>query len=145
MSIFYSNSDVQEEHLMFIGRWCPLHEGHTWIIEEKMKETDLPVLILVRSTKYDEIHVEVRSQLIVLWMKEKNIKGTVLIIPDIKGIYYGRGVGYDVEEMIPTKEIKQISATQIREMIKNKDDSWKDLVAQGTQDYIEYIYDSIDT
>lgn len=44
-------------------------------------------------------------------------EGRVLltIVPDIESINYGRGVGYDVIEHVPPKEIGEISATKIRE------------------------------
>jgi hypothetical protein len=40
------------------------------------------------------------------------------IIPDIESINYGRGVGYEVIEHIPPKEIEEISATKIREQMR---------------------------
>jgi hypothetical protein len=42
----------------------------------------------------------------------------VIIIPDICSVDFGRGVGYDVSEWIPPKEIAEISATKIRENAK---------------------------
>jgi len=138
--MYYTNVDSTEEHLAFIGRWCPLHEGHTWIIEQKLKETNLPVLILIRNTSFDEINAETRAYIVMTWMKANDIKGSIVIIPDIKGVYYGRGVGYEIEEMIPPEKLKIISATIIREMIEYKNDGWKSLVADGTQEILENIY-----
>ena len=40
------------------------------------------------------------------------------IIPDIESINYGRGVGYDIIEHVPPKEIGDISATSIRNQMK---------------------------
>ena len=40
------------------------------------------------------------------------------IIPDIESVNYGRGVGYEVIEHIPPKDIKEISATKIREQMR---------------------------
>ena len=40
------------------------------------------------------------------------------IIPDIESVNYGRGVGYEVIEHIPPKEIGEISATSIREQMR---------------------------
>ena len=40
------------------------------------------------------------------------------IIPDIESINYGRGVGYEIIEHIPTSEIGEISATSIREQMR---------------------------
>jgi hypothetical protein len=42
----------------------------------------------------------------------------IQVIPDIDSINIGRGVGYDVIEHFPPDEIKNISATKIREQMK---------------------------
>jgi hypothetical protein len=41
-----------------------------------------------------------------------------MIIPDIDSVNFGRGVGYDVIEHEPPTEVKEISATKIREQMK---------------------------
>jgi nicotinamide mononucleotide adenylyltransferase len=46
-------------------------------------------------------------------------KVILMIIPDIESINFGRGVGYDVIEHVPPQEIHDISATKIREKMKN--------------------------
>jgi hypothetical protein len=46
-------------------------------------------------------------------------KVKVIIIPDICSVEFGRGVGYDIIERIPPQEIAEISATKIREKLKN--------------------------
>ena len=53
-------------------------------------------------------------------LKELIDDGRVIttIIPDIESINYGRGVGYEVIEHIPPKEIEEISATKIREQTR---------------------------
>ena len=38
-----------------------------------------------------------------------------MIIPDIESVNYGRGVGYEIIEHKPPQDIKEISATKIRE------------------------------
>ena len=45
-------------------------------------------------------------------------KVTVMVIPDICSIEFGRGVGYDIIEHIPPTEIGEISATKIREEMR---------------------------
>ena len=39
------------------------------------------------------------------------------IIPDIESVNYGRGVGYDIIEHVPPKNIGEISATNIRKKL----------------------------
>ena len=53
-------------------------------------------------------------------LKELIEEGKVItwIIPDIESINYGRGVGYDIIEHVPPQEIGEISATSIREQMR---------------------------
>lgn len=139
------NKTSQTPHMVFFGRWAPLHSGHTWLIEKKIKENpDTPVLIFIRDTSFDPISAEDRKKIVDAWLKENNINGKSMIIDDIKGVYWGRGVGYEVEENEPPENIEMISATKIREMIKNKDDSWKNIVAKGTADITEKIFKNLE-
>jgi hypothetical protein len=43
-----------------------------------------------------------------------------MVIPDICSIEFGRGVGYDIIEHIPPTSIREISATKIREQLRNE-------------------------
>jgi hypothetical protein len=47
----------------------------------------------------------------------------VMIVPDICSVEFGRGVGYDIIERVPPTEIAEISATKIRESLKNKNEN----------------------
>ena len=62
--MYFTNVNPKDNHMAFVGRWCPLHSGHTWIIEKQIELKDKPVLILVRDTKFDEIPVETRELII---------------------------------------------------------------------------------
>ena len=42
----------------------------------------------------------------------------VIIIPDIESVNYGRGVGYEIIEHVPPDTVKEISATKIREQMR---------------------------
>ena len=42
----------------------------------------------------------------------------ISIVPDIESVNYGRGVGYEVIEHVPPQEVKEISATKIREQMR---------------------------
>ena len=42
----------------------------------------------------------------------------VQILPDIEGVYYGRDVGYNVEQLQVPPEIAAISATKLRDQLK---------------------------
>jgi hypothetical protein len=63
----------------------------------------------------------------------------VIIIPDIESVNYGRGVGYEINEYEPTNNsgVMFISASKIRDSIKNGDFSWKKMVDESLHSDIE--------
>lgn len=107
-----------KKYAMFIGRYQPLHDGHKFLFQQKINE-GIPVLIAIRDVEKDEKNPFTAEQVKYLierelqeWILLGNCK--VIIIPDIEGVYYGRDVGYKVEQIEAPKEIQEISATQIR-------------------------------
>ena len=52
----------------------------------------------------------------------------VIIIPDISSVNYGRGVGYEVNQIDVPDVIANISATAIRQQIIEGKNEWKELV-----------------
>jgi nicotinamide mononucleotide adenylyltransferase len=107
---------------LFIGRWQPLHPGHKWLFNQKLDQ-DIPILIAVRDMPIDESNPfttnDVISNLEKEYSKEvENGMVKVIPIPDIESVNYGRGVGYEINEYVPPKEIGKISATEIRESLK---------------------------
>ena len=112
------------KYSMFIGRWQPWHDGHRWLIDQRLNEGK-NVLICVREVSKDDKNpydpIEVKENV------EKELrdlidsqKVRVMIIPDIESVNYGRGVGYDIIEHVPPSDIGEISATKIREKLFNK-------------------------
>ena len=106
------------KYSMFIGRWQPWHDGHQWLIDQRLKEGK-NVLICIRDVMPDEknpytceeVYDNIQQQL-----REFIDMGVikVMIIPDIESVNYGRNVGYEIIEHEPPEEIKEISATKIR-------------------------------
>ena len=111
------------KYSMFIGRWQPWHKGHQWLINQRLNEGK-NVLICVRevskddSNPYDPVEVKknIEKELNDLIL---NNRVKVIIIPDIESVNYGRGVGYEIIEHVPPKEVGDISATEIRKKIFN--------------------------
>jgi cytidyltransferase-like protein len=109
---------MSKQYSMFIGRWQPWHDGHRWLIDQRLNEGK-NVLICIRDVEpsekqpwtADEVMLNLAKELKDL-LNEGRIK--IIKIPDIESINYGRGVGYDVVEHIPPQDIKEISATKIR-------------------------------
>jgi cytidyltransferase-like protein len=117
------SSSSEIKYSMFVGRWQPLHKGHLWLINERLKEGK-KVWLAIRDVEPDEKNPwtaeEIRDMIHEGELKDLILDGRVIatIIPDIESINYGRGVGYDVIEHVPPKEIGEISATSIREQMK---------------------------
>jgi len=64
----------------------------------------------------------------------------VIAIPDIESVNYGRGVGYEINEHVPPQNVGFISATGIRNNIKEGNNSWKEVVDPSIQDMVvEYL------
>jgi len=107
---------------MFIGRWQPWHSGHQWLIDQRL-EQGKNVLICIRDINPDEknpftakeVEENITKHLSGL-IDEGRIK--IMVIPNIESVNFGRGVGYDIIEQIPPENIREISATKIREQLK---------------------------
>lgn len=135
--IYYSNSTLTTPHLTFIGRWSPFHQGHIAIIQKKrVEKTGLPILIMVRDTTTDAYSASVRAHYIKQWMTQHDILGTIMIIPNVEGVYWGRGVGYVVELVDVDEDIKKISATDIRKSMEVQSEEWKKNVASVQSSYM---------
>ena len=107
------------KYSLFIGKWQPWHDGHTWLIEERLK-LGKNILIGIReieNPKYSPS--DIKMKVFRLFPTEVNI-GTIdfIELPDIESINYGRDVGYDIIEHIPPKDIKEISGTKIRKEVE---------------------------
>ena len=83
------------KYSMFIGRWQPWHDGHRWLIDQRLNQNK-NVLICIREVSKDDSNpydpVEVKENI------EKELKDLILsnrvkviIIPDIESVNYGRG------------------------------------------------------
>tara|TARA_B100000029_G_scaffold514154_1_gene615907 strand:+ start:738 stop:1082 length:345 start_codon:yes stop_codon:yes gene_type:complete len=110
---------------LFIGRWQPLHAGHKWLFNQKL-EKGIPILIAVRDTPVNEKNPYTTKDVIKNLKKEyeaevKRNMVEVISIPDIESVNYGRGVGYQINEFVPPKDIERISATEIRKNLEKND------------------------
>jgi len=125
---------------IFVGRFSPFHNGHLAIMREKI-DKDIPLLILVRDTHYDLYPPLLRKRMIEASMAKLNADAKVMIIDDIESINFGRGVGYEINEIAVPDDVKSISATEIRNLIDKKENSWKEYIPEGAdkvlKDYLE--------
>ena len=113
--------DNKHPTAQMLGRWQPWHAGHRWLIDQRLNEGK-NVLICVREVSkddknpYNSIEVKENVENALKELIDTN-RVKVIIIPDIESVNYGRGVGYEIIEHEPPKDIGAISATKIREKI----------------------------
>ena len=113
-----------KKYSLFIGRWQPWHPGHRWLIDQRLNEGK-NVCVAIRDVEVDvnqpwkaidiKLNVEIELQDLI---EQDRVK--VIIIPDIESVNYGRGVGYEIIEHIPPTDIKEISATKIRQELREQ-------------------------
>ena len=116
--------DNKKPTAQMLGRWQPFHNGHYALFEEIIKKTG-QVCIQVRDVQgvddnpfdFETVKSDITQRL------EPNFKNRfkVILVPNITNIYYGRGVGYKIEEIVLSEEIQKISATKIRKEIREKE------------------------
>ena len=129
--------DWQKPTSQMLGRWQPWHDGHTELFKRALDEIG-QVCIQVRDV-FSIVGKDVsggRTQLqndnpfthddVVKGIKEGlsnagftfNKEYTIMKVPNIVDISYGRGVGYTFTEHDLGKKIHNISATKIRKQMR---------------------------
>ena len=94
------------------------------MIDQRLNEGK-NVWIAIRDVKPDDINPWTAQEVLMNLSEElKDLiqQGRIFIsiVPDIESINYGRGVGYDIIEHIPPQEVSDISATKIREQMRQE-------------------------
>lgn len=100
-------------HSLVIGRFQPLHDGHKKLIQRLLDEGKRP-LVALRDTGINEDNpysVEERKK---MFEEAFGDKVTVISIPDIEEVIYGRKVGWEIREIRLDEKTESISATEIR-------------------------------
>jgi nicotinamide mononucleotide adenylyltransferase len=119
-----NTSGGDDKYAMFIGRWQPWHDGHRWLIDQALNDNK-KVLLCIRDVKVDDKNPWGAGQILVnlkAQLKDLVDQGLVkaMVIPDIESVNIGRGIGYDVIEHLPPQDINDISATKIREQMRQE-------------------------
>jgi len=102
--------------VQMLGRFQPWHRGHTELFKRAFSKTG-QVVIMVRDTG-ETYHS--REQMKIELGREGYVYQrdyTIMDVPNIVDITYGRNVGYTISEERLDKEIEDISATKIREKL----------------------------
>jgi adenylylsulfate kinase len=120
--------DRVKRRALFIGRWQPFHNGHKWLIDQKLQK-DIPVLIAVRDVEPDDQNPLTTAQVIeILSTMYSGSDVKMITIPNIESVNFGRGVGYEINEFSPPDGIGTISATEIRRELRAGIDAWKERI-----------------
>ena len=132
-------TNESKKYAIFVGRFQPYHQGHISLIMQKIN-AGIPALIMVRDIAPDAKNPFTTEQTVEMIEKYHAVKGhdvQVIIIPDMESVNFGRGVGYEINEFTPPENIGWISATGIRNSIKEGDNDWRTLVDKSIQADVE--------
>lgn len=116
--------DNQAPTALLIGRYQPFHVGHKTLVAEAVKRTGQCCIALRDvggiddSNPYDfeKVKAEIHAACVEFGDKIK-----VIELPNIMDVFYGRGVGYNIEQLELSKELQEVSATKIRAGIIGQD------------------------
>jgi len=109
--------DNKASTALLIGRYQPFHIGHKTLVHEAIQRVGQCCLAIRDvagtddSNPYDfkKVKQEVEDACI-----EFGDKVRVVELPNITDVFYGRGVGYNIEQLTLSKELQDVSATKIR-------------------------------
>ena len=130
--------DYKKPTVQMLGRWQPWHEGHTKLFKKALTLTG-QVVIMVREVygfegdagagrtvdqsdnPFGEISVidNIKNSLATEGYMEGR-EYMILVVPNIVDISYGRGVGYTFTEHDLGSKVHDISATKIREGMRER-------------------------
>jgi nicotinamide riboside kinase/phosphopantetheine adenylyltransferase len=110
--------DNQAPTALLIGRYQPFHIGHKTLVAESIKRSGQCCIALRDvggindSNPYDfeKVKKEIEDA-----CKEFGNKIKVVELPNITDVFYGRGVGYNIEQLELSRELQEVSATKIRD------------------------------
>mgnify|MGYP005742777381 FL=1 len=113
-----------------LGRWQPWHDGHQALFKRCVAKTG-QVAIQVRDVQgasggdgqddnpfnWDEVCQNIEAGLLRDGFK-RGVEYEIMLVPNIVNITYGRGVGYAFEEEFFDSSVTDISATKIRQKLR---------------------------
>jgi len=123
--------DWKKPTVQMLGRWQPWHPGHRALFERCLAKTG-QVAIQVRDVQGasggdgqgdNPFDFEDVKNNIIKDLSDKytyNQEYTIMLVPNIVNITYGRGVGYAFEQEVFDDDIHNISATKIRAQMREE-------------------------
>ena len=119
-----------------LGRWQPWHDGHSELFKRCHAMTGQVAIMIRQVPEKREANSRVPGQddnpFDIETVKENIITGlaqegftidedyVIMVVPNLVDISYGRGVGYTFTEHDLGKAIHDISATKIREQMRDE-------------------------
>ncbi len=112
--------DSKRPTALFIGRYQPFHDGHRALIEEGLRRVG-QACIAVRDTagldaknpfSFEYVRTRIEHGL-----RAHEGRFTVMPLPNVSHVFYGRDVGYAVERIDLDAGLQAISATQQRRLL----------------------------
>ena len=122
--------DWKKPTVQMLGRWQPWHDGHQALFKRCVAKTG-QVAIQVRDVQgasggdgqddnpfnWDEVCQNIEAGLLCDGFK-RGVEYEIMLVPNIVNITYGRGVGYAFEEEVFDSSVTDISATKIRQKLR---------------------------
>ena len=126
--------DWKKPTVQMLGRWQPWHDGHQALFKRCIAKTG-QVAIQVRDVQgasggdgqddnpfnWDEVCQNIEAGLLHDGFK-RGVEYEIMLVPNIVNITYGRGVGYSFEEEVFDSSVTDISATKIRQKLREDGD-----------------------
>ena len=124
--------DWKKPTVQMLGRWQPWHDGHQALFKRCVAKTG-QVAIQVRDVQgasggngqddnpfdWDEVCNNIEAGLSKDGFK-RGQEYEIMLVPNIVNISYGRGVGYTFEEEVFDSSVTEISATKIRQKLRDE-------------------------
>ena len=124
--------DWKKPTVQMLGRWQPWHDGHQALFKRCVTKTG-QVIIQVRDVQgasggdgqddnpfsWETVFLNIEKGLFADGFTRGN-EYEIMLVPNIVNITYGRGVGYSFEEEVFDKSVTKISATKIRQKLRDE-------------------------
>ena len=116
--------DWKKKSGVYIGRFQPFHDGHKKMFLNILKKNAQVTILVMDSfgiNKKNPFKFSYVEKIIKKNLKEYEGKYTIIKIPVVSEVVYGRKTGYKIRNVKLSKKIESISATKIRRSLFNNE------------------------
>lgn len=116
--------DWKKKSGVYIGRFQPFHDGHKKMFLNILKKNAQVTILVMDSfgiNKKNPFKFLYVKKIIKKMLKEYEGKYTIIKIPVVSEVVYGRKTGYKIRNVKLSKKIESISATKIRRNFFNNE------------------------